>query len=118
MRGKTRFFYLWLTIRRAGINITSLAGDCKAFKMAKIKFRIERCKGCGLCVPVCPNDNIRMSSGINKSGHKYGEVIDEDKCTGCGLCFLMCPDVVIEIASGEGEAVKTESVKGTGGSET
>jgi len=85
--------------------------------MAKIKFRIERCKGCGLCVPVCPNDNIQMSCGINKLGQKYAEVIDKDKCTGCGLCCLMCPDVVIAIAGGDEEKVRTGSAKRTGGSQ-
>lgn len=86
--------------------------------MAKIKFRIERCKGCGLCVPVCPNEAIRMSSGINKLGHKYAELIDAGKCTGCGLCCLMCPDVVISIDGKQDKGVITESAKGTGGSET
>jgi 2-oxoglutarate ferredoxin oxidoreductase subunit delta len=85
--------------------------------MAKIKFRIERCKGCGLCVPVCPNDNIQMSGGINKLGHKYAKVIDEDKCTGCGLCCLMCPDVSIELAGEEKETAKTKADVGTGGSQ-
>lgn len=86
--------------------------------MAKIKFNIERCKGCGLCVPVCPVGNIRMSSSINKLGHKYGKVIDKDKCTGCGLCCLMCPDVVIEITGPEEQKVRTDSEKRTGGSQT
>ena len=65
--------------------------------MAKIKINIERCKGCGICVSVCPIDNLRMSANMNKSGHKHVEVIDEAKCTGCALCCQMCPDVVIEI---------------------
>ena len=65
--------------------------------MAKIKFDIKRCKGCGLCVPVCPKDNIKMSQEANESGHLYAELIDENVCTGCALCFKMCPDLVIEI---------------------
>lgn len=85
--------------------------------MAKIRFRIERCKGCGLCVPVCPNGNIRMSSDINKLGQKYAKVIDEDKCTRCGLCCLMCPDVAIELAGEEEETAMTKADVGTGGSQ-
>jgi 2-oxoglutarate ferredoxin oxidoreductase subunit delta len=84
--------------------------------MAKIKFDFERCKGCGLCVPVCPKDALGMSSGMNKLGHKYAEVIDEGKCSGCGLCFLMCPDVVIEISGEEGQDVAAKAETGTGGS--
>ena len=66
----------------------------------KIKFETQECKGCGLCVDVCPKHIIKMSEIFNQMGHRYAEVSDEDKCTGCGLCFQMCPDLVIEIEEG------------------
>ena len=62
-----------------------------------IKLNPERCKGCGLCVDVCPKGNLRLSEKINSKGHHYVELIEPDKCTGCGLCYQMCPDLVIEI---------------------
>ncbi len=67
---------------------------------ARIKFETRECKGCGLCVDVCPKHIIKMSENFNQMGHRYAEVSDEDKCTGCGLCFQMCPDLVIEIEEG------------------
>ena len=63
----------------------------------RIKIDIKCCKGCGLCVSVCPQKNLKMSEGTNRSGHLYAVIADKDKCTGCGLCYLMCPDVAIEI---------------------
>ncbi len=63
----------------------------------RIKIDTERCKGCGLCVNVCPKHTLQMSESTNKSGYLYIEIIDGEECTGCGLCFQMCPDLVIEI---------------------
>ncbi len=63
----------------------------------RITINPERCKGCGLCVDVCPKGNLRLSEKINSKGHHYVELIEPDNCTGCGLCYQMCPDLVIEI---------------------
>ena len=65
----------------------------------KITFNVSLCKGCGLCVSVCPKQNIKMSDEVNQTGHQYAQLIDKNKCTGCGLCFQMCPDLVIEITT-------------------
>ncbi len=57
----------------------------------------ERCKGCELCIGVCPQKIIAVSEKVNKKGLRYVELVDAEKCTGCGLCFKMCPDCAIEI---------------------
>ncbi|HPN72667.1 MAG TPA: 4Fe-4S binding protein [Candidatus Omnitrophota bacterium] len=62
-----------------------------------IKIDSEKCKGCLLCVKVCPRGVIRQADGVNSSGQRYVVVDDPEKCVGCGLCFIMCPDCAIEI---------------------
>ena len=54
--------------------------------MAKVEFKEERCKGCGLCTIVCPEDIIALAARINKMGYHPAEVKEMDKCTGCTLC--------------------------------
>jgi len=55
------------------------------------------CKGCGLCVEVCPQKVIALSpSRINMKGYHPAEQAKEG-CTGCGICAIMCPDVVITV---------------------
>lgn len=65
--------------------------------MAKVKINKKRCKGCQLCVVVCPRKNLALDKTLAESGVFPAVVIKEDDCSGCGLCFVMCPDVAIEI---------------------
>ncbi|MCK4647947.1 ferredoxin family protein [bacterium] len=65
--------------------------------MAKIVIDEERCKGCGLCIPVCPKNLIIMSKRLNSKGYHPAEQVREGECTACGLCYLICPDVAIEV---------------------
>ena len=38
--------------------------------MAKLTFKTDNCKGCGLCVDVCPKKVLRLATDkINKKGH-------------------------------------------------
>ncbi|MHC4625317.1 MAG: 4Fe-4S dicluster domain-containing protein [Planctomycetota bacterium] len=62
----------------------------------KIKIDTERCKGCGLCVSVCPKGGIVISTKSNKTGYFPAEPKNSD-CTGCATCAAVCPDVVIEV---------------------
>jgi 2-oxoglutarate ferredoxin oxidoreductase subunit delta len=68
--------------------------------MAKVKgvivVDIERCKGCEVCIPVCPADVIAMSAKVNGKGYNYMEQIAPD-CTGCSNCAVVCPDGVITV---------------------
>ncbi len=68
--------------------------------MAKIAgtvtFRVEVCKGCELCLDVCPPECLAMSSDLNRHGYHYAELV-ADTCTGCINCALVCPDAVITV---------------------
>lgn len=65
--------------------------------IGKIIIEENRCKGCELCIHVCPQKILQLSSKINKKGFHPIEVTDEKKCTGCSLCYTICPDIVISV---------------------
>ncbi len=57
----------------------------------------DRCKGCELCVEVCPKGIISTADRMNKKG-VYPVYSDRpDECIGCKLCVIVCPDVAITI---------------------
>lgn len=62
----------------------------------KVIIDTERCKGCGLCVTVCPKNCIVISNHSNKTGYFPAQSSNAD-CTGCAMCAIICPDVVIEV---------------------
>ncbi|MHB1137057.1 MAG: indolepyruvate ferredoxin oxidoreductase subunit alpha [Coriobacteriia bacterium] len=56
------------------------------------------CKGCGLCVDVCPSKCIVLDPDtINDKGYHPAMLTDESLCTGCASCAIMCPDVAITV---------------------
>ena len=64
-----------------------------------IEIRMEKCKGCGLCVAVCKKGNIVLSEGdINVQGYAPAKFDDpEGECTGCKMCAEVCPDCCITV---------------------
>ena len=72
------------------------AGNAKEFKTGDWKsqcpvFDSEKCKQCGLCFPVCPEDAIPVS----KEGLR-GD-FNLDTCKGCGVCAKVCPFGAIQM---------------------
>ena len=57
---------------------------------AKIEIMESWCKGCEICVKLCPTDVLEM---INLSV----AVKDIEACTLCGMCELRCPDFAIVV---------------------
>ncbi len=62
----------------------------------KIEINKEKCKGCHVCVAVCPHNAIEVSPVTNKKGYYFAQPCG-DGCTGCALCALSCPDVAITV---------------------
>ena len=66
--------------------------------MAKVTFKKDLCKGCGLCITACPKKIIELSkTKINAKGYRPAEVTNMEACIGCTACARTCPDVVIHI---------------------
>lgn len=63
-----------------------------------VEFDEERCKGCELCIAVCPKKILALHKiKFNKKGYHPAGAVDPDSCTGCGSCAVMCPDGVISV---------------------
>ena len=58
---------------------------------------VERCKGCGLCVTVCPKDVLEISDKVSAKGYFPAFQARPEKCIYCATCCRMCPDVAITI---------------------
>ena len=49
------------------------------------------CKGCGICVTLCPKD-VLVLDGEDKAMAAHLE-----RCIACRLCEKSCPDLAIEV---------------------
>lgn len=57
----------------------------------------NRCKGCGLCVAVCPKHVLEISGKVNVKGYFPAFQARPEDCIFCTTCCIMCPDVAIRI---------------------
>jgi 2-oxoglutarate ferredoxin oxidoreductase subunit delta len=65
------------------------------------------CKGCGLCVSVCPKNVLEISTQVNTKGYFPAYQARPEDCVLCAICCTMCPDVAISIT----ETVTADDVK-------
>jgi 2-oxoglutarate ferredoxin oxidoreductase subunit delta len=66
--------------------------------MPEVSFYEPRCKGCGLCVSVCPKKIIKLdTTHVNSQGYYPATVNNMTMCIGCAACAKMCPDSVITV---------------------
>ncbi|MDF1515594.1 MAG: 4Fe-4S binding protein [Anaerolineae bacterium] len=58
----------------------------------------DRCKGCGLCINVCPSKILALAMDrFNVKGYHPVSVVSPGNCSGCGACAMICPDVVFTV---------------------
>ncbi len=58
----------------------------------------DRCKGCELCIHVCPKHCLALDESIvNALGYHPVRLTDAAACTSCALCARICPDAVFAV---------------------
>ncbi len=62
-----------------------------------IKIDEEKCNGCGLCIPNCPEGALQIIDGKVR-------LISDLFCDGLGACIGHCPEGAIAIEEREAEA--------------
>lgn len=55
------------------------------------------CKGCYLCVSVCPRDVLDIDTAAWSGNHHPVIVRQIERCTACRNCELLCPDLAVEV---------------------
>lgn len=83
--------------------------------MSRIIIDIERCKGCYMCIDVCPRNCIEPGVLPNAAGYYPARPTENGECTACTLCATVCPDVAITVWRSVGDAevaVSTQQVAG------
>lgn len=69
-----------------------------AQRFAPLEIALDRCKGCGLCVDVCPKHVLALDGSIvDALGYHPVRLIDAAACTSCALCARICPDAVFTV---------------------
>ena len=70
--------------------------DYKIMKRNIIKIDEEKCTGCGLCIPNCPEGALQVIDGKVR-------LISDLFCDGLGACIGHCPEGAINIEEREAE---------------
>jgi 2-oxoglutarate ferredoxin oxidoreductase subunit delta len=66
--------------------------------MPETTFDEPLCKGCGLCVSICPKKVIKLdTTRVNIKGYYPAIINNMAECTGCAACAKICPDSVITV---------------------
>jgi 2-oxoglutarate ferredoxin oxidoreductase subunit delta len=55
------------------------------------------CKGCNLCIEICPRKVFTGSSKRSRAGYSMPQAEVPGKCSVCFLCEMTCPDLAITV---------------------
>ena len=68
------------------------------FRSGPLIIASEHCKGCELCISVCPPRILALDlEVVNGLGHHPVHLIEAARCTSCALCAKVCPDAVFTV---------------------
>jgi len=55
------------------------------------------CKGCQICIQVCPHDVLAKADKVDNRGFYLPVVVNLEACTVCRMCEMECPDFAISV---------------------
>jgi len=85
---------LWVQSKMEGEN---LLVEKEKKKQVKIHINPKWCKGCYICVEICPQKVLGKAGEISEKGFQQVVVVYPEKCTGCLQCEMLCPDLAINV---------------------
>ena len=78
------------------------SGNATMAKKAKqIDVDPEMCKGCHICISICPHGVLKKADVVDNRGFFLPVVADLDACVVCRLCEMECPDFAISVVEVE-----------------
>ncbi|MHA1770766.1 MAG: 4Fe-4S dicluster domain-containing protein [Candidatus Thorarchaeota archaeon] len=66
-------------------------------KAKEIAVDSKLCKGCGICISVCPHDVLTQADKVDNRGFYLPVVANLEACVVCHLCEMECPDFAISV---------------------
>lgn len=66
-----------------------------------VQINKDACKGCGICITMCPVKILAFSDELNKRGVRFPKITQEEKCTKCENCMIYCPDFAVVVNKDE-----------------
>jgi 2-oxoglutarate ferredoxin oxidoreductase subunit delta len=60
-----------------------------------IEIEDELCKGCEICVELCPLKVFENSNKLNRKGYHVPKIVNPAACNGCRMCDMLCPEFAI-----------------------
>lgn len=57
----------------------------------------QYCKGCFLCIAVCPKKVLARGDKRSRAGYSMPQVENLGACISCALCEMTCPDMALTL---------------------
>lgn len=72
-----------------------------AKRIPQIAINVDWCKGCHICVDVCPRHVLEVNVNTFLRSFHPVRVARANDCTACRQCELLCPDLAILVTGTE-----------------
>jgi len=72
-----------------------------AKKAKHIDIDPKMCKGCHICISVCPHGVLEKAEVVDNRGFYLPVVVHLDACKVCHMCEMECPDFAISVTEEE-----------------